>query len=348
VLLDGMVIAASLFGLTWLVSIDVLVTGPGGPWLWERVIAGFYPLGDVVNLSIAVTALAHARKRALASFGLITAGIALIGGSDLGFLYLTQHDAYASGGSVDLGWCVGFFLVGFAALHRPTVPERPRGAAAASQLRVVLPVLSMGALVSAVGLLAATGRGVDRELLVGTTCVVLLSIGRHGACLRENARMQRQLQARVDAEPPPGTRRDPGPGPAHGPPRRTCPRPSAHRSARGSRSAAAEALRVADRRGRDLVQRGADLGRQLDVLAEQRAAQLRRRPGARPGRRRRRPVAGPGEGDLERLAAEAVGGGDDGVHHAPRRRAQVRGDERRTGAATRRASRPASRCGTCR
>jgi len=201
VLLDGMVIAASLFGLTWLVSIDVLVTGPSGPWLWDRVISGFYPLGDVVNLSIAATALAHARKRALASFGLITAGIALIAASDVGFLYLTQHDAYASGGSVDLGWCVGFFLVGFAALHRPTVPERPRGAAAASQLRVVLPVLSMGALVSAVGLLAATGARVDRELLVGTTCVVLLSVGRHAACLRENARMQGQLQARAAGEP---------------------------------------------------------------------------------------------------------------------------------------------------
>jgi hypothetical protein len=201
VLLDGMVIAASLFGLTWLVSIDVLVTGPSGPWLWDRVISGFYPLGDIVNLSIAATALAHARKRALASFGLITAGIALIAASDVGFLYLTQHDAYASGGSVDLGWCVGFFLVGFAALHRPTVPERPRGAAAASQLRVVLPVLSMGALVSAVGLLAATGHRVDRELLVGTTCVVLLSIGRHAAVLRENARMRGQLQARADGEP---------------------------------------------------------------------------------------------------------------------------------------------------
>jgi hypothetical protein len=203
VLLDGMVIAASLFGLTWLVSIDVLVTGPSGPWLWDRVISGFYPLGDIVNLSIAVTALAHARKRALASFGLITAGIALIAASDVGFLYLTQHGAYASGGSVDLGWCVGFFLVGFAALHRPTVPERPRAAAAMSQLRVVLPVLSMGALVSAVGLLAATGHRVDRELLVGTTFVVLLSVGRHAAVLRENARMRGQLQARADGEPPP-------------------------------------------------------------------------------------------------------------------------------------------------
>jgi hypothetical protein len=231
VLLDGMVIAASLFGLTWLVAIDVLVTGTSGPWLWGRVISLFYPLGDIVNLSIAATALAHARKRALASFGLIAAGIALIAASDLAFLYLTQHDAYVSGGTVDLGWCVGFFLVGFAALHRPTVPERPRGAGAASQLRVVLPVLSMGALVSAVGLLSATGRGVDRELLVGTTCVVLLSIGRHGACLRENARMQRQLQARADAEPPlvpgsilvPGRRGDLPPDlpPAQRPPERS-------------------------------------------------------------------------------------------------------------------------------
>jgi diguanylate cyclase len=193
VLLDGMIVATSLFGLTWLVSIDVLVTGPSGPWLWDRVVSGFYPLGDVVNLSIAVTALVHARQRALASFGLITAGIALIAISDLGFLYLTQHDAYASGGSIDLGWCVGFFLVGFAALHRPTVPERPRRAEAASLLRAVLPHLSMGALVSAVGILALAGRPVDRELLVGTTAVVLLSVGRHVACLWENARMRREL-----------------------------------------------------------------------------------------------------------------------------------------------------------
>ena len=198
VLLDGVIIAMSLFGVTWLVSIDVLVANDDVPWLWERAIAAFYPVGDVVNLAIAVAALAHARKRALASFGLITAGIACIGVSDLCFLYLTQRGGYASGDAVDLGWSAGFFLIGFAALHRNTVPERPRGAAPVSLLRLVLPHAAMGALVGSVALTLVAGASVDRALLAGTMLVVLLSVGRHVAFLLETTSTSRRLVSHTD------------------------------------------------------------------------------------------------------------------------------------------------------
>jgi hypothetical protein len=193
VLLDGVIIALSLFGITWLVSIDVLVANDDVPWLWERAIAAFYPVGDVVNLAIAVAALAHARKRALASFGLITAGIAMIGVSDLCFLYLTQRGGYASGDLVDLGWSAGFFLIGFAALHRNTVPERPRAHARVSLLRLVLPHVAMVALVGSLAVAVLAGRAVDRPLLAGTLLVVLLSVGRHVAFLLETAATSRRL-----------------------------------------------------------------------------------------------------------------------------------------------------------
>jgi hypothetical protein len=199
-LLDGVVIALSLFGITWLVSIDVLVANDDVPWLWERAIAAFYPLGDVVNLAIAVAALAHARKRALASFGLITAGIAMIGVSDLCFLYMTQRGDYASGDAVDLGWSAGFFLIGFAALHRNTVPERPRGADRAdrvSLLRIALPHAAMVALVGSVAVAALAGRPIERPLLVGTLLVVLLSAGRHVALQLETAAASRRLVSRT-------------------------------------------------------------------------------------------------------------------------------------------------------
>jgi hypothetical protein len=198
VLLDGVIIAMSLFGVTWLVSIDVLVANDDVPWLWERAVAAFYPLGDVVNLAIAVAALAHTRKRALASFGLITAGIACIGVSDLCFLYLTQRGDYASGDAVDLGWSAGFFLIGFAALHRNTVPERPRGAAPVSPVRLVLPHAAMGALVGAVALTLVAGGSVDRALLAGTMLVVLLSVGRHVAFLLETTSTSRRLVSHTD------------------------------------------------------------------------------------------------------------------------------------------------------
>jgi hypothetical protein len=197
-LLDGLIIAMSLFWLTWLVSIDVLVANDDVPWLWERAVAAFYPLGDVVNLAIAIAALAHARKRALASFGLITAGIACIGVSDLLFLYLTQRGDYASGDGVDLGWAAGFFLIGFAALHRNTVPERPRGAAPASLVRLVLPHAAMGALAGCVALTLVAGGTVDRTLLAGTMLVVLLSVGRHVAYLLETTSTSRRLVSHTD------------------------------------------------------------------------------------------------------------------------------------------------------
>jgi hypothetical protein len=198
VLLDGVIIAMSLFWLTWLVSIDVLVANDDVPWLWERGIAAFYPLGDVVNLAIAVAALAHARKRALASFGLITAGIACIGASDLLFLYLTQRGDYSSGDGVDLGWSAGFFLIGFAALHRNTVPERPRGADPASLLRLVLPHVAMGALVGAVAVALVTGEAVDRTLVAGTMVIVLLSVGRHVVYVLETTATSRRLVSHTD------------------------------------------------------------------------------------------------------------------------------------------------------
>ena len=119
--LDGLMIAASLLLVSWVLVLSPLFRA-GGDGFVSQAISLAYPIGDVVVGTIVLLMVARARR------GSGTTGIplALLGGglvawavSDSGFVYLTASGSYSSGALIDAGWFLGYILILLAA-RKPT------------------------------------------------------------------------------------------------------------------------------------------------------------------------------------------------------------------------------------
>jgi hypothetical protein len=112
--LDSLIIGGSVLFVGWM-----SVLGPtlheGGSTIAERAIGTAYPLGDIVIIAI-VLFTTRGRGRERAPVGLLGAGLACLAFSDSGFIYLTQHGRYDTGNMIDVGWTLGFCLLGIAAV----------------------------------------------------------------------------------------------------------------------------------------------------------------------------------------------------------------------------------------
>ncbi len=119
-LLDGLIVAASLFVVSW-----VTVLGPvystGGTDRLALVVALAYPLSDVVVLTMAAVVLVRSGSGDRLPLTLVTVGVACIALSDSLFAYLTAKSAYDSGGTLDIGWVAGLLFIagGAVASRRP-------------------------------------------------------------------------------------------------------------------------------------------------------------------------------------------------------------------------------------
>ncbi len=119
-LLDGLIVAASLFVVSW-----VTVLGPvystGGTDRLALVVALAYPLSDVVVLTMAAVVLVRSGSGDRLPLTLVTVGVACIALSDSLFAYLTAQSAYDSGGTLDIGWVAGLLFIagGAVASRRP-------------------------------------------------------------------------------------------------------------------------------------------------------------------------------------------------------------------------------------
>jgi diguanylate cyclase len=117
--LDGLLVAGSLFILSWLLVLGDLVTAEHDSALVLAVSLA-YPLTDVTVLSMVVVLAAHARTQAQITLALLGAGMALMALSDSAFVYLSQTDAYASGDLIDIGWAMAFATFAIAAHGNPS------------------------------------------------------------------------------------------------------------------------------------------------------------------------------------------------------------------------------------
>lgn len=119
-LLDGLIVAASLFVVGW-VTILGPVYSAGETDRLALAVAMAYPLSDVVVLTMAAVVLVRAGSGDRLPLTLVTAGVACIAVSDSLFAYLAAQGAYDSGGVLDIGWVAGMLLIagGAVASRRP-------------------------------------------------------------------------------------------------------------------------------------------------------------------------------------------------------------------------------------
>ncbi|MCB0932842.1 MAG: bifunctional diguanylate cyclase/phosphodiesterase [Mycobacterium sp.] len=110
VLLDGLIVAGSLFLVSWVVVLSPLYEA-GAQDPLGFVISVAYPVSDVVILTVATMVVIRAETRQRLVLMLLTVGMACIAVADSGFAYLQNTGRYSSGNLIDLGWAAGFLLI---------------------------------------------------------------------------------------------------------------------------------------------------------------------------------------------------------------------------------------------
>ena len=97
-LLDGVLVAGSLFIISWVSSLGSVVRA-GADNLFASVVSLAYPVSDLVLLTVTILVASHARRTSRSGLGLLAAGLASLSIADSGFAYLTAVGQYATGSS---------------------------------------------------------------------------------------------------------------------------------------------------------------------------------------------------------------------------------------------------------
>jgi diguanylate cyclase (GGDEF)-like protein len=184
--LDGMLVAASLFVVSWVTALGQVYSA-GGDSRFAAAVSLAYPVGDLMLMTLTLVVVANARPDTRQGLTLLTIGFAGLSVADSGFAYLTATGRYQTGNLVDAGWLAGFLLVGFAAAL-PESDYEPRRSEITSRMALLLPyVPATIALGIATYRLRTTHR--DDVSLVAAALIVLILLVRQMLILDENRRL---------------------------------------------------------------------------------------------------------------------------------------------------------------
>jgi diguanylate cyclase len=184
-LLDGIIVAASVFLVSWVLVLDS-VFHAGGETTLALAVSLAYPIADVVIITIAWARAVAAYR---ASMGLLVGGLILIAVSDSVFAALTAIGGYSTGNLVDLGWIVGCGMLGMAALRSVGEPsvESTMGRIS-SRVRLWVPYLPL-VLACGLGLAEALPGLRSTPLAIASMLLVVAVLARQFLVLSENRRL---------------------------------------------------------------------------------------------------------------------------------------------------------------
>ncbi len=184
-ILDGVIVAASLFLVSWVTVIES-VFHAGGDSRLALAVSVAYPVADVFIITIA---WANAVGSYRASMGLLVAGLIIIAVSDGVFTALTAVNDYFTGNLIDLGWLAGCGVLGLAALRSIGEPLRePTPALVPRQARLWLPYLPL-ILAAYVALTKALPALHSIPLGTAVLILVITVLARQFISLAENQRL---------------------------------------------------------------------------------------------------------------------------------------------------------------
>jgi len=192
--LDGAIVAAALFFISWVLVLEPTI-GAGGVGGFNLYLGLAYPIGDIITLVIVIAAVA--RSRAFESpLAYVAAGVVAIAISDSFFLYLTTHGAYSTN-PADTGWFAGFLLIGFGAIRsaRSRAVEWP--AATAASARVLLPYIPLLGALALAGAIFFRGGALGRVGAATLFLLVGLVLLRQVIVVREVGRLSAELAETV-------------------------------------------------------------------------------------------------------------------------------------------------------
>lgn len=199
-LFDGVIVAGSLFVLSWSTGLDQLVSASAEP-VSSFGVSIAYPLTDLVMLTTAVLVLTRARVGHRAPFVLLAAGMSAIAVADSAFVYLMADDEYSSAHPVNTGYAAGMLLLAVAGLvSRDVLPDERRPAQVPPWLALWLPYVPLPiALVVGVAY-TVNGRHSLPVLIVGVLLITTVLI-RQFLVLAENRRLLAEVAHQALRDP---------------------------------------------------------------------------------------------------------------------------------------------------
>src|SRR5215203_1025604 len=209
--LDGLMIMTGAVTFSW-----YFILGPvmrqGTETILAKAVSSAYPLADIVLIACLIILASRPEEHTLLpAVSLLALGLTLIVVADSNFAYWSLHDAYATGTLPDVGWSLGYMLVGLGAFaarlatsEEATTPDEPgdtpSSASALTEQRVWTSLLPY-ALVPAVGVLivyawrhSGGGSSLDSGVYIGGALLIGLMLMRQVLAILENARLYNRLQ----------------------------------------------------------------------------------------------------------------------------------------------------------
>ena len=199
VALDGFMIMTATVTFSWYFFLGPVVHR-GEEGVLMKVFATSYPLADLVLIGSLLILVLRGGRALGAAVPLLALGLVLIVITDGGYGYERINYIYATGTVLDVGWPLGYMLIGLAAYLVGTATDADEGAdaGAATEQKLWISLLPY-ALVPAVALLAvfawrASDDGLATGVYVGGVLLVGLILLRQILTIVENTRLYDRLQ----------------------------------------------------------------------------------------------------------------------------------------------------------
>jgi len=202
--LAGAIVALSLLFVAWALGLRAVYDQSQQP-VPATLIGLAYPIGDIITITVLITALRRATRAQLGRVLLLIGGLASNAVADSAFTYLNANGSYGAIGSIlDIGWVIGFLMIALAPLW-PTAEFEAETEDGPIQLwQVGLPWVAVLAAALMAIRLAAVNQTMDQFLtvLAGSIGVLLVcnQILTHRDSLdllAKSRRAEAQLQART-------------------------------------------------------------------------------------------------------------------------------------------------------
>jgi diguanylate cyclase (GGDEF)-like protein len=184
-ILDGVIIAGSLFLVSWVSVIEGVFHASGGSHL-AFAMSLAYPVADVVIITVAFASAVVAYRP---SMGLLLAGLIIVAVSDSVFTGQTALYDYYTGNLIDLGWLAGCGVLGLAALRSIGEPPREQSPSVATpRVRLWLPYLPL-VLAAGVAMTKILPKLNSFPFAASVLLLVIAVLARQFVALAENQRL---------------------------------------------------------------------------------------------------------------------------------------------------------------
>jgi len=189
--LDGLLVAGSLFSISWVTALGPTFAA-GGTTTLSLALSVAYPISDLVLLTTVLVVMTQTPGRL--GLILLAGGLGLQALSDSGYTYFAALGSYQTGNLLDIGYLAAYLLMMEAALH--DAPGESRRAHRGSSWRATMLPYVPAALAVGIAAWRLRPTGADPTILVGAGLIAVLLV-RQLMTLVDNRRL---VQRAMDSQ----------------------------------------------------------------------------------------------------------------------------------------------------